>query len=67
MEWTVNFFQYQAKQWTNRLQNSRSRGHLSYSLRMEAMWSRLACRAEEAFNEVKCKHPNPLDESNEMQ
>jgi hypothetical protein len=67
MQWTVNFFQYQATQWTNQILNSRSLEHQAYALRKESMWNRLGSWVEEFFNKLKSEYPKPLDVENDME
>lgn len=62
MEWTVRYFDHQAKQWSMRKSAIDTSGHRSYALRMESMWTRFATRSREVFNATSQQFPPPLDE-----
>jgi hypothetical protein len=52
MQWTVNYFWYQARQWTDRKQAATSYGHVIYAARKEGMWTGFATSAVASFLEV---------------
>jgi hypothetical protein len=52
MKWTVNFFQYQARQWKERKEAASSYGHILYAARQEGIWHRFASSAVASFLKV---------------
>ncbi|KAF9471221.1 hypothetical protein BDN70DRAFT_820283 [Pholiota conissans] len=55
MQWTVNYFRYQAEQWNrhfNRATEGRYAGAAAYALRKVGMWEEMARRTEERIGEA---------------
>ena len=49
MNWTVNYFKYQARRWEERKEVAASYGHRIYAGRQEGMWRGFAKSAVSAF------------------
>ncbi|KAF8231598.1 hypothetical protein L208DRAFT_1276368, partial [Tricholoma matsutake] len=52
MKWTLNYFQYQARQWKERKKAATSYGHIIYAARQEGMWHQFASSAVASFHNV---------------
>ena len=62
MDWTVRYFSYQAKRWSERTASKdNSLGHRLFGLRMAALWDRLAQRSRDSFRQLRTQNPAPAN------